>query len=72
MQVSHGECIVDSETGTAINEPGLVPQFERLLGKPKDILICLCASRKLELDKALRPNAESYQPGINEKCETSP
>ena len=48
------------------------PIFERLLGKPKDILICLCASRKLELDKALRPNAESYQPGINEKCETSP
>ena len=51
---------------------GWYPIFERLLGKPKDILICLCASRKLELDKALRPNAESYQPGINEKCETSP
>lgn len=48
------------------------PIFERLLGKPKEILICLCISRKLELDEALGPNAESYQPGINEKCETSP
>lgn len=26
--------------------------------------------RKLELDEALRLNVESYQPGINEKCET--
>ena len=74
MEVSNGECMVDSEIKAAINDlqPELYSIFERLLGKPKEILICLCASRKLELDEAPGPNAESYQPGINEKCETSP
>jgi hypothetical protein len=33
------------------------------------MLICLCASGKYDLDKASRPNVESYQPGINEKYE---